>query len=157
LNAVDIAILVVLAVFLLKGLWLGLTHELCGLAGLGMGTLLATRYQASLAAVLPPWASLSPEVDRIFCFILLFLVTLCCFVLLGMVLSRFFSVILLGGLNRVLGGLFGLVQAVLLLALLLYGFSATDWLKELRQQSRLAPPFVELGGKIIAGGRQLLQ
>lgn len=157
MNAVDIAIVAVLAVLLFKGLWLGLVHELCALVGLGLGTLLAVRYHAALAEALPAWAGLSPWLAATVCFAALFLVTLICFVLLGAVLSRFLKLVFLGGFNRILGGLFGLVQGVLLLALVLYGLSVADWLKESRRQSQLAPPFVALGGQVVSGGRQLLQ
>jgi membrane protein required for colicin V production len=157
MNPVDIAILVVLAVFLLKGLWLGLIHELCALAGLGVGSALAVRYHGSLADALPAWAGLPPWLIPSACFIVLFLITLISFGLLGAVLSRILKLIFLGGFNRVLGALFGLVQGVLLLALALYGLSHTDWFKVSRQQSSLAPPFVALGEQVIKGGRQLLQ
>jgi membrane protein required for colicin V production len=156
MNAVDVAILVVLAVLLLKGLWFGLIIELCGLAGLGAGAVLAARYHAALAETLPAWAGLPPWLGNTACFTALFLITLCCFALLGIVLSRFFKLIFLGGLNRLLGGLFGLVQAILLLALVMYGLSTTEWLKASRQESQLAPPFIVLGEKVLAGGRQLL-
>lgn len=157
MNAVDIGILVVLAVLLLKGVWLGLIHELCGAVGVGMGVLVAARYQAALAAALPGWLSVAPSFDRWLCFVMLFLVTLVCFALLGMLLSRFVSLIFLGGLNRVLGGLFGLIQGVLILAVTLYGLAMTDWFKEARQTSVLAPPFVTLGQGLLTGGARLLQ
>lgn len=157
MNAVDIAILVVLALLLLKGLWLGLIHELCGLAGLGLGAILAARYHTTLAGTLPAWSALPPWLGRALCFALLFLVTVACFALLGMVLSRFFKLIFLGGLNRVLGGLFGLLQGLLLLSLLLYGLGSAGFFRESLQQSRLAPPFITFGEATLAGGRQLLQ
>lgn len=157
MNALDIVILVVLVLLLLKGLWLGLIQELCSLAGLGLGATLAIRYQAPLAAALPTWASLPPWLTAALCFALLFLATLLFFGLLGLVLSRFIKLIFLGGFNRVLGGLFGLAQGVLLLCLALYGLSLTDWLKETQQASSLAPPFVVLGEKILSEGRQLLR
>ena len=156
MNAVDILILVVLALLLLKGLWLGLVHELCGLAGLALGTVLAARYHAPLAETLPGWLGLSPAVAGAACFIVLFLVTLICFGLLGVLLSRFLSLIFLGGFNHVLGGLFGLLQGAVLLALVLHGVAAAGWIKEPLRQSRFAPPFVTLGEQLLAGGRQLL-
>jgi membrane protein required for colicin V production len=156
-NAVDITILAVLALLLFKGLWLGLIQELCGLAGLGVGTVVAARYHAALAESLPDWARMAPPVSIALCFAALFLAGVVCFTLLGVVLSRFFKMIFLGGLNRVLGGLFGLAQGVLLLALVMYGLSTTAWLTEARQKSRLAPPFAALGEQVMSGGRQLLR
>lgn len=157
MNALDIVILAVLALLLLKGLWLGLIQELCSLAGLGLGAVLAARYHASLAAALPAWVNLPPWLTTALCFVLLFLATLFFFGLLGLVLSRVIKLIFLGGFNRVLGGLFGLVQGALLLCLALYGLSLTDWVKTTQQASVLAPPFVALGEKILTEGRQLLR
>lgn len=156
MNAIDVAILAVLAVLLGKGLWLGLIQECCGLIGLGLGTVLAIRFHAALATALPAWAGFPPWLATAACFALLFLATLVFCVLLGILLSRVVKLVFLGGFNRVLGGLFGLVQGVVVLALALYGLSVTDWFKETRQASRLAPPFVVLGEKLVAGGRQLL-
>jgi membrane protein required for colicin V production len=156
MNAVDIAILTVLALLLLKGLWLGLLQECCGLAGLVLGTVLAVRFHAALAATLPAWVGVPLWLAKAACFAVLFLATLVCFVLLGLLLSRILKLVFLGGFNRVLGGLFGLVQGVVVISLALYGLSVTDWFKETRQASRLSPPFVVLGEKILAGGRQLL-
>jgi len=156
MNAIDLAILSVLALLLVKGLWLGLVQEFCGLAGLALGTVLAVRFHADLALALPAWAGLPPWLAKAACFTVLFLATLLCCVLLGMLISRVLKLVFLGGFNRVLGGLFGLAQGVVVLALALYGLSATDWFKETRQASRLSPPFVVLGEKLIAGGRQLL-
>jgi len=157
MNAIDIVILAVLLVLLLKGLWLGLIQELCGLAGLVLGTVLGIRFHAGLAEALPPWAGLPPWLANAACFTVLFVVTLVVFGLLGLVLSRFLKLIFLGGFNRVLGGLFGLAEGALLLCLALYGLSATDWFKETRQTSHLAPPFVALEEKVVNGGRQLLR
>lgn len=157
MNAVDIVILAVLAVLLFKGVWLGFIHEACGLAGLGVGSVVAARYHVALAGTLPAWAGLPQWLLSAACFAVLFLASVLGFVLLGILLSRFIKLVFLGGFNRVLGGLFGLVQGVVLLALVLYGFSQTDWFKGSRQQSRLTPPFVALGEQLMAGGRQLLR
>jgi hypothetical protein len=46
---------------------------------------------------------------------------------------------------------------VVAVSLVLYGLSVTDWFKETRQSSRLAPPFIALGEQILSGGRQLLR
>jgi membrane protein required for colicin V production len=155
MNAVDIAILVVLAVLLAKGLWLGLVHELCTLAGLAGGTILAIRYRDPLSHVFQGWVKLEPELLGTLAATVLFLATLATCMLIGMLLSRVLKLLFLGGFNRVLGGLFGLVQGVLLLTLLLYGLSLTSWLRESRQNSRLAPPFVTLGEQLLGKGQLL--
>lgn len=154
-NIIDVAILITLAALLLKGLWLGLIQEFCGVVGISLGIVLASRYHSSLAAAFPTWSSLPWLVDAV-CFSVLLLATLLFFALFGLLLSRLLKLVLLGGLNRVLGGLFGLCEGVLLLALGLYGLSATDWFKEERIASKLSPPFVSFGEKIVTSGQQFL-
>jgi len=153
MNWLDIAILTVLLLLLLKGLWLGLIRELCTLAGLAGGTYLAMNYRAPLGQLFAEWLKAAPELLNLLAAILLFLATMMTCILLGMVLSRFMKLIFLGGFNRVLGGLFGLIQGVVLLTLLLYGLAQTNWLRESRQNSRLTPPFITLGEQLLGRGQ----
>ena len=153
MNWLDIAILTVLTLLLVKGLWLGLIHELCTLTGLVGGAYLAMNYRAPLGHLFAEWLKLAPELLNLLAAILLFLAAMATCILLGMVLSRFVKLIFLGGFNRVLGGLFGLVQGVLLLTMVLYGLAQTSWLRESRQNSRLAPPFVTLGEQLPGKGQ----
>ncbi len=152
MNWIDIVILLVLAVLLAKGLWLGLIHEVCTLTGLAGGAYLAMHYRAPLGQIFAEWLKLSPELLNKLAAALLFLATLVTCVLLGLVLSRCVKLLFLGGFNRVLGGLFGLIQGVLLLTFILYGTSRTNWLRESLQGSRLAPPFITLGEQLIGKG-----
>ena len=152
MNWIDITILVVLGMLLAKGLWLGLIHEVCTLAGLAGGAYLALHYRAPLGHTFQEWLKLPPEVLNTMAAALLFLATLITCMLLGLVLSRCIKLLFLGGFNRVLGGLFGLVQGVVLLTLVLHGAAQTNWLRESRQNSRLAPPFITLGEQLIGKG-----
>ncbi len=155
MNWIDITILVVLGVLLVKvvkGLWLGLIQEVCTLAGLAGGAYLALHYRAPLGHAFEEWLKIPPELLNTLAAVLLFLATLVACMLLGLVLSRCIKLLFLGGFNRVLGGLFGLVQGVVLLTLILYGVAQTNWLRESRQNSRLAPPFITLGEQLIGKG-----
>lgn len=152
MNWIDIVILVVLVLLLAKGLWLGLIHELCTLVGLAGGAYLALHYRAPLGQVFAEWLKLSPELLNTLAAVLLFLATLITCVLLGLVLSRCLKLLFLGGFNRVLGGLFGLIQGVVLLTLLLHGAAQTNWLRGSLQGSRLAPPFITLGEQLLGQG-----
>ncbi len=156
MNVFDSLIIVVLALMLARGLWAGLIREVCGIAGLWVGAALAARYDEPLAAQLPAWSWIPPGQVQGACFVVLLLATLLFFGILGTILSRVCQAVLLGGLNRVLGGLSGLAKGALFLSLLLYGLFSTAWFAESRQQSRLAPPFVTFGERLLAGGQRLL-
>jgi membrane protein required for colicin V production len=66
----------------------------------------------------------------------------------------------MGGLNRVLGALFSLMQGVLILALVLYGLSHSALPRAVESSfdaSRLRPPFVEFGSDLVRHSQKLFQ
>ena len=151
MNALDTAILVILGIFLLKGLLRGLLKEVCSLAGLLSGTLLAFAYHAPLAQMMADQLGLPPKVCVVVTFLLLFLSCLFFFAVLGYILTRFVKLVFLGGFNRLLGGLFGALQGVVLLAVVLYALSLGTLPEAVRpsfRTSQLGPPFIQLGDAI---------
>lgn len=160
MNGLDIAILVVLAGFLIKGLLRGLLKEVCSLAGLFVGAFLAFRFHGPLAEELMRRVDLPTQIAVVITFMTLFLATMIFFLVLGFLLSRFVKLLFLGGFNRVVGGFFGLAQGVLLLAVVLFAL----WLRplpwgmdDMKRGSTLAPPFVELGRAVLDGSQQVLR
>lgn len=160
MNGFDIAILVILTGFLVKGLLRGLLKEFCSLAGFFVGAFLAFRYNGPLAESLLENVDIPAQMAVGLTFATLFLVTMVFFLALGYLLSRFVKLLFLGGFNRLLGGVFGVAQGVLLLAMMMFALSLKPlpWgLDEMSRQSQLSPPFVELGHDILKGSRQILQ
>jgi len=158
MNVVDIIILCVLAAFLLKGVLRGLLKEVCSLLGLLVGGFLAFRYQGPLAEVLLESWGWPSSLGLVAAFLALFLASIVFFGLLGYLLSRFVKLVLLGGVNRITGGFFGLLQGVLLLALVLFAVSLRQLPKGMSvyvQDSQLAPPLVTLGREAMTGSRAL--
>ncbi len=154
MNFVDIAILVILGGFIIKGLLRGLLKEVCSLVGLLAGAFLAFRYHAPLAELMVTSFGLPARLCVIGAFLALFLATVMFFGVLGYLLSRFVKLIFLGGLNRVAGGFFGLVQGGVLLAVVLFGLSLANLPSAMQRSlksSELAPPFVELGEAVFNG------
>lgn len=160
MNGIDIAILVILCGFLLKGLLRGLLKEICSLAGLFIGAFLAFRYHGPLADALLQRVDLPTEIAVAITFTVLFLATMAFFLVLGFLLSRFVKLLFLGGFNRLIGGLFGLCQGVLLLAVVLFALSLrpVPWgLDKLMQEASLVPPFIDLGAAALEGSRRVLK
>lgn len=160
MNLFDIAILLLLAGFLLKGAWRGLLRELCSLCGLFGGLFLAVRFHAPLAELLIERVTWPNQLCVMIAFAALLLLTVIFFGLLGFVLSRFIKLLFLGGFNRVAGALFGLVQCGLLLTLVLYGLSLSPLpppVRDLFEQSQLAPPFVRFGDTLLHQGSQVFK
>jgi len=160
MNGIDIAILVILCGFLLKGLLRGLLKEVCSLAGLFVGAFLAFRYHGPLAEALLEQVDLPAEIAVAITFTVLFLATMIFFLVLGFLLSRIIKLLFLGGFNRLIGGFFGLSQGVLLLAVLLFVLSLRPlpWdMDKVMKTAYLAPPFVDLGDAVLQGSQRVLK
>jgi membrane protein required for colicin V production len=109
---VDYAVLGALAISLAWGVWRGLVREVVSLAGWVIAFLAANLFAEPLADALPQSIP-QPEVRIIVAFVAIFVVTLTAATLAAMLLSRALKAAGLGGLDRTLGGLFGVARAVL--------------------------------------------
>nr|WP_320114931.1 CvpA family protein [uncultured Desulfuromonas sp.] len=152
MNGLDIAILIILVLFVIKGALRGLIKELCSLIGLVMAAVIAFHYYTPLAEKLAAMSQLPLQLCVIITLVLLFVATMIIFTVIGAVLSRFIRLLFLGGFNRVLGALFSLLQGTFVLALVLYGLSLAQLPSAVKPQfkkSQLRPPFVELGESMV--------
>ncbi len=159
MNIFDILILVILGAFTLKGLLRGLMKELCTLVGLIVGALLALNFSHPLAVKMMASFSLPEQLCSILAFLAIFLLTILLFGLVGMILSRYVKLMYVGGLNRVAGGLFGLIQGLIIVSLLVFALTLRPLPAGLDAQldlSTLAPPFIHLGEQVFTGGSQLI-
>jgi len=110
----DIAIVGVLAVSVAWGIWRGFIREVISLAGWVLAFLAANAVAGPLGDALPTSIS-SPEVRVLVAFLVVFIFTLSLATLAGLLLSRLLQAAGLGGLDRTLGGLFGLARGVVIL------------------------------------------
>jgi membrane protein required for colicin V production len=159
MNGLDIGILVILTLFIAKGAMLGLIKEISTLVGLVVASAISFRFYIPLAQQLEQASGLPSQLCVMITMLALFLGTMIIFSVLGVVLSRFVKLLFLGGLNRVFGALFSLVQGILVLALVLYGLSLASLpssVKPLMTKSELQPPFVQLGKAIVKHSVRLL-
>ena len=159
MNIFDILILIILGAFVLKGLLRGLMKELCTLVGLIAGALLALNFYGPLAKSMKTAFSLPDQLCAILAFLAIFLLTMLLFVFVGIILSRYVKLMYVGGLNRVAGGLFGLIQGVIILSLLVFALTLKPLPGGIDVQlevSTLAPPFIHLGEQVFTGGSQFI-
>jgi len=159
LSLVDILILVILAVFLLKGVIRGLLKEVCSLLGLVLGGVFAFTFHLPLAQVLQDSFNLPARFCVWGSFLAIFLLVVIIFGGLGYVLHRFVKVAVLNGLNRLAGALFGLTQGVILVSLIVLALNSSAAPKQARgmvRASQLAPPFATLGMSIYNSGSELI-
>lgn len=111
----DYAVLGVVVLSIAWGAWRGLVREVMSLAGWVIAFLAANLLAGPLAEALP--ASLEqPELRVLIAFVLVFLGTLVVTTLGAFLLGRIVNAVGLGGLDRLLGALFGLLRGLLIVA-----------------------------------------
>src|SRR5262245_51706321 len=116
---VDYAATGVLAVSVVLGAWRGLVREFIALAGWVVAFLAANLFAGPLSVHVPD-AVPTPEARVLAAFAAVFILTLVLASLMSLLLSKLVQAVGLGGIDRVLGALFGVARAtILLLALAL--------------------------------------
>ena len=130
MSWLDYAVLGVTLLSIAWGLWRGLVREVISLAGWVIAFLAANLFAAPLAEVLPQSIP-QPELRVVIAFVAIFVVTLTLATLAAVLLSRALKAVGLAGLDRTLGGLFGLARA----ALIVLAFALVAGLTSLPRQS----------------------
>jgi membrane protein required for colicin V production len=150
----DILIWSVLIFFVAKGFSKGLIREACSLLGLVIGGWAAFKYYTSLSLVVRHFINLPPPVAQPLSFLLVFLLFGVLFYLLGHLLTVIFKIMLLGGINRIGGILFGFLEGAFVICVVLY-FGTTkpvpEKVKGLISHSKTAQAFASTGASIAAG------
>ena len=136
----DYAVLGVLVLSIAWGVWRGLVREIMSLAGWVIAFLAANLFAAPLAEHLP---IARPEYRSLAAFVAIFFVTLIICTLGAVWLSKVLHAAGLGGLDRTLGALFGLLRALIIvlafaLAAGFTGFPRTAAWKDSLAGSQLA-------------------
>jgi membrane protein required for colicin V production len=107
---------------ILSGLWDGFFAELASLVSLFVGIFLAFKFSFILRDILLGHVSWNPETVQATAFLLTFVLVVIAITLLGKVLTAFANFTALGLLNKIGGGLIGLLKAILILGVVLVIF-----------------------------------
>jgi uncharacterized membrane protein required for colicin V production len=119
MNAVDVALVVVLAGCALRGWWRGFFRECFGLLALIAGISAALRFAAGGEAALQPHLRLPAPVASGIAFLAIFVVVHAVVNVVGVLLNRMTATAALGAINGVAGALLGAGKGALVLAFLL--------------------------------------
>ena len=117
MTGFDFAILTILLVSLLLGLWRGLIYEVLSLAGWPIAFMLSKLFVNSIMPLLP----LQQEAMRIaVAYIVVFAAALIVWGVLVWLLVRLVKAVMLGWLDSVMGGLFGVLRGGLVILALVW-------------------------------------
>jgi membrane protein required for colicin V production len=154
MSLVDIFIWGILLAFAVKGFLKGLVREVCSLLGLVAGGWGAFKYSASLAGFSKPFIHLPSHVASALSFVFIFLTISLLFFLVGNLLTVVSKLMLLGGINKVGGVVFGLMEGAFILCMALYfcsGKMAPDKLRNYLFSSPTGRTFSQTGREIVLG------
>jgi len=126
MNSLDWMLLAPLVVSGLLGVWRGGVREVMSVLAWVIGVVLAGRFAADLAQLLPINGDLLPHAVA---WVLVLLVVLIAAGLLARLLKQLLSVAGLGLADRLLGGVFGLVRGTMVLMLLVLVIGLTPFKK----------------------------
>jgi membrane protein required for colicin V production len=141
-TTVDWIIAAVVLVSVLVGLLRGVTREIVSLAGWVLGLVLAFFFAEQVGATLPVEP---PELRTVIGAVLILAGVLVLAALLGAVLRALLAAVKLSALDRLLGGLFGLARAALVLGVAVLLASGTPVPKAGWWKESLLLPWLEAG------------
>ncbi len=121
MNSLDIYIGIPIIIGLVIGFSKGLIKEIIGLVILIGGIWLAKIFDSSLAIWLVTKMDVNEKTAKVLAFLGIFVLVAVVLSVLGKIIEKVFETIALGGLNKLIGGLFGGIKYALIVSLLLNG------------------------------------
>jgi len=126
MNWIDFIIIIILAFGLIRGFTYGLVKEVASLAALILGIWGAIKFSNFTAARLYDWFDMAGKYVGIIAFIITFIVIVVAVHFVGIIADRLVHAVALGFLNRLLGIVFGLFKAALILSVIFVILNAID-------------------------------
>jgi membrane protein required for colicin V production len=136
MTVFDYAVLTIVGFSVIFSVMRGMVKEVLGILGWVAAFYVARTYTSQLLPMMP--ADIPTESLRILAaFLVLFLATLLLASLLAIAISAVFKKIGLGGLNRLLGAIFGVFRGVLIVCVLVFLAGLTELPKDARWKNAM--------------------
>ncbi len=150
----DIVILIILAVGLWQGISDGFAKSLCSFAGFVVGLVAAYMFYSTVGAKLAPHLDCPPGVVSVVAFLLIWIAVPVALNFAGTIVTKFFEMLMLGGVNKLAGGALGVIKYFLGATLVVYVLVLTGLLsKETTDQSFFGSMMVAFVESFMAGLR----
>lgn len=161
MNALDIALLIVLIPALVRGVTKGFLEQAVSLAGVVLSVYLAFKFSGAVCEKLKEYITVSETVLNVIGFVVVLLGVLLIVLVIAKLVTGVAEMASLGWLNRALGLVFALATAVLVLSILVILFETLNVKFELvkspiLQESVLYPLLKDLGYFVFPYLKQLL-
>ena len=116
MNIFDVIILIILLYGLIKGFIKGFVIEIAGIIALILGVTGSFKFASILEVYLNSYVDWSPKTVQIISFIILFIIIIYAVSLLAKMITKTLKIIALGMINRIFGGIFGLLKWCVILS-----------------------------------------
>lgn len=120
-KGLDLVLTVFAAFLLVKGIWKGFVKEISGILAVVGGVIASFLFHGAAEEFLG--AYIGPKYLGFVSYAILFVAVYLGIMLLGNFIDRVVKSVMLGGFNRILGGFFGLLKALLWASLGVYAYS----------------------------------
>ncbi len=124
--ALDIILSICLVAALIQGIIKGFTDQIIALVSIIAGTWIAYKFSKVVCGMILPYLQISERILYIIVFILMVAVVIILFHLVGKIIKASIQFVMLGWLDRVLGGVFALLKAALILGILIILFNTIN-------------------------------
>ncbi len=116
MNIFDIIIIIILLYGLINGFIKGFIIEVAGLISLVSGMMGAFKFANILGVYLSSYVDWDPKTIKAVAFIMLFIIIIYAISLLAKMITKTIKLIALGMINRIVGGIFGLLKWSIILS-----------------------------------------
>ena len=122
MNSFDILVLVIFGFCLIRGIFRGLVKEVSSIIGVIAGYYAAYTYYPHVAKLLSQWVSVAAY-SKLIGFLVIFIGIFLIISILGVIIKYLMSIAFLGWVDRISGGVFGLVKGLLIASVLFIVFT----------------------------------
>lgn len=152
----DLILVIIILIFVASGFWQGLIKKIGALVGLLAGILAAGYYFGSIAAWLAPFVKHNENLAKVIAFILVFIavnvLVSVVFKVVDFIFGIFSIIPFMKTINRVLGGVLGLIEGIVTLGLLLIfigKFPFAGFIDPLLTESNVANELSKVGNLLM--------
>jgi membrane protein required for colicin V production len=155
MNVFDIIITVLLLLAFVRGIMNGLFVEIASLVAVVVGVFVAIHYSNHLELYLAnsTFVNWSDQTNKIVAFAITFIAVVLVIIFVGKILTKIADIAALGMINKVLGGVFGVVKIALILSVIFIFFGRVNSTipfinKEILDESMLYQPIKKIAPQL---------
>ncbi len=138
MTYIDYTIIAILGLFLIKGFFRGFINQVMSIIGLAAGLFIAWKFYPFVSSF-GVNIGIHPTVSMVISFILIYTIVAVITRTLGKLIDQVVKKLFLGGLNKIAGAAFGLIEGTLIIAIILILLSLTPLEAKLQKMRQNAP------------------